>query len=195
VLKVGLTGGIGSGKTTVAGMFEALGIPVFYSDTEARKLQETDKELIAETQELLGAECYLPNGQLNRKYIASRVFADSDLLGRLNALVHPKVARSFKIFCSAVKAPFCIKEAAILFESGASKELDKVIAITAPEAERIQRVIKRDKTDEQEVKRRLANQWTDEQRVSGAHFVIDNRNGAILLPQVLEIYHTLVADK
>ncbi len=195
MLKVGLTGGIGSGKTTVAGMFEALGIPVFYSDTEARKLQETDKELVAEIKELLGAESYLPNGQLNRKYIASRVFADSDLLGRLNALVHPKVARSFKIFCAAVKAPFCIKEAAILFESGAYKELDKVIVITAPEGERIKRVIKRDKTNEQEVKLRLANQWTDEQRVSGAHFVIDNRNGAMLLPQVLEIYHTLVADK
>jgi len=171
---VGLTGGIGSGKSTVAGFFKKLGVPVYIADEEAKKLMHTPA-LIAQVTALFGQEAYT-SGSLNRPYIADLVFNDGQLLQQLNAIVHPAVALHFEQWSQGQQAPYVIKEAAILFENQGYKECDFTILVTAPVATRIKRVIERDHTSEEKIFARMEQQWKDEKKIPMADFTIDNIN-------------------
>lgn len=186
--QVGLTGGIGCGKSYVAKLFRELGIPVYEADSAARRLQENDPQLVAAMKDLFGAEAYLENGKLNSKAIGAQVFADAGKMKQLNALVHPAVKTDFINWVSAQhNVPFILKEAAILFESGTNEGLDAVIVVTAPEELRIRRVMERDKITEADVKKRMAAQWPEAEKIKRATFVIHNDEQQLLLPQVLAV--------
>ncbi len=173
MINVGLTGGIGSGKTTIAGYFADLGIAVYNSDLEARKLMQSSEDLRSGIIALFGSLAYNKD-LLDRKYIASKVFNDSEALSRLNALVHPAVRIHFRKWRALQAGPYTIQEAAVIFESGTRASYDKVILVTAPEKERITRVMKRDGIVEEEVKARLHNQWSDLEKAKFADFIIVN---------------------
>ncbi|MDC6354267.1 MULTISPECIES: dephospho-CoA kinase [unclassified Robiginitalea] len=173
MMRVGLTGGIGSGKSTVAGFFRELGIPVYDSDVRARELMEADPELRGRIENLLGEEAYA-EGKLNRAWIASRVFGDAKLLEALNALVHPAVAADFRSWSARQEAPYVLQEAAILIENGGYRNLDQVILVTAPEEERIRRVVARDNTSGSRVRSRMDAQWSDKRKIPLSDFVIEN---------------------
>ncbi|WP_378172955.1 dephospho-CoA kinase [Aquimarina sp. SS2-1] len=172
---VGLTGGIGSGKSTVAKMFAKFDVPIYTADDEAKKLMNEDDSVKKQIIALLGSESY-NDGGLNRTYIANKVFNDSTLLERLNQIVHPAVADHFIAWKNRHRSPYVIKEAAILFENGGYKYCDYTILITAPEEIRIDRVLKRDNTTRSEVIARLRNQWEDAKKIPLADFVINNVN-------------------
>ncbi|WP_224482637.1 dephospho-CoA kinase [Robertkochia aurantiaca] len=170
---VGLTGGIGSGKSTVARMFEELGVPVYIADTAGKRLMAKSSDIRKKVIDLLGAEAY--EGELpDRKHIASKVFEDRDLLRSLNAIIHPAVAKDFSRWKSEQDAPYVIKEAAILFETGGDKNCDYVITVTTPENIRIERVRKRDNVASEDVKARMQHQWDEDEKVKRADFVIEN---------------------
>lgn len=170
---IGLTGGIGSGKSTIAKLFQELGVPVYIADVEAKKLMLTDK-LREKIVELLGPKSYTEE-ELNREYISSLVFKDKSLLEKLNGIVHPAVKNHFLDWAKTHQhSPYVIKEAAILFENGGYKSCDETILVTAPERIRINRVMARDKVSEKEVRRRINNQWTDEKKIKLADHVIEN---------------------
>jgi len=172
---VGLTGGIGSGKTTVAQYFRDLGVPVYIADERAKHLMQHDLEVRKCIVDLLGTEAY-ENERLNRTYIASRVFADKNLLQKLNAIVHPAVAADFSKWLSEQATPYVIKESALLVETGDYKSCDWVILVTAPEAERIKRVMKRDKVAADAVKARIANQLPDQDKQKYADYIIETQS-------------------
>lgn len=172
---VGLTGGIGSGKSTIARLFAALGIAVYDSDTEAKKLINTSAEIKKRIVEVFGAEAYAEGGY-NRAYIADIVFRNPDKLAVLNSIVHPVLADDFNQWVALQTSPYVIKEAAILFESGSYKNCDFIITVTAPEALRISRCMSRDGSTEAQVRARMAQQWTDAQRIALSDTVIENIN-------------------
>ncbi len=172
---VGLTGGIGSGKSTIARLFAALGIAVYDSDTEAKKLINTSAEIKKRIVEVFGAEAYA-EGVYNRAYIADIVFRNPDKLAVLNSIVHPVLADDFNQWVALQTSPYVIKEAAILFESGSYKNCDFIITVTAPEALRISRCMSRDGSTEAQVRARMAQQWTDAQRIALSDTVIENIN-------------------
>lgn len=194
MLKIGITGNIGSGKTTVSQLFEILGIPVFYSDTEAKKVMVTDVQLINAIKKHFGEEAYFPDGSLNRKLIASMVFNNDAELQKLNSLVHPAVFRAFDQWVSQYPdAPYVLKEAAVLFESGSYKDCDYTIIVTAPMDMRIARVMKRDGITEAEAQSREAKQMPQEQKQQLASYIIANGNTKLVIPQVLAIHQELIA--
>ena len=171
---VGLTGGIGSGKTFVLKMFEALGAAVYISDIEAKKLMISSTQLKREIKTLFGEEAYLDN-TLNTAFIGQIVFRDKKKLNALNALVHPKVALHFKKFSKEQeKAPYIVYESAILFEQNKQAHFDTVVLVTAPEELRIQRIVLRDKMNEIDARKRIQNQWSDEKKIPLADCVINN---------------------
>ena len=170
---IGLTGGIGSGKSTIAKEFAARGIPVYNSDDEAKKLIATNAQLRQRITETFGENAYI-NGQYNKAYIAQIVFNDANQLAKLNAIVHPALAVHFREWVQQQNTPYVIKEAAILFESGSYKDCDFIISVVAPEDLRIARVIARDYCTEAQVKARMAQQWTDAQRIALSNVVIEN---------------------
>ena len=172
---VGLTGGIGSGKTTVAKQFMGLGIPVYIADEEAKKLMATSKIIQRKLIQLFGNEAYM-NNQLNKPYIANIIFNDKTYLQKMNAIVHPKVAQHFKKWVLKQTSPYIIKEVAILFETGGNKECDKVILITAPVSLRIERAMKRDNLTKDEILVRINNQLSDEEKIKMSDFVVENIN-------------------
>ncbi len=189
--KIGLTGGIGSGKTTVAEVFRRLGVPVFMSDDVARNLQEEDPEVKAAIQELFGPAIYA-GGKLDREKVAGIVFTNKKKLEQLNAIVHPAVAKAFRQFCEAHHdKKYVLKEAAILFETGGHKQLDGMIVVTAPEELRASRVMRRDNVSREEVQRRMKHQWAEEEKVTKADFVIVNDEKSLVVPQVVEIDEVL----
>lgn len=172
---IGLTGGIGSGKTTIANHFKSLGIPIYIADEEAKKLMQSD-EIVKAIKETFGADLF-ENDILNRGKLAEAVFNDPDKLKQLNAIVHPAVKKHFKQWIlEHNEFPAVIYEAAILFESGSYKDFDTIITVTAPIETRIQRVIARDNTSREQVLKRIEAQWTDEQRISKSDFVIENES-------------------
>jgi dephospho-CoA kinase len=192
MIKVGLTGGIGSGKSTVARIFETLGVPVFYADSEAKALMVSNQEVIKVISVLFGDQAYAEK-ELNREYIAGRAFNDPVLLEKLNATVHPLIHRHFLKWAENFSGnPFILEEAAILFESGANNYFDYSILVTAPESLRIERVMKRDKVSEEKVKGRMKNQYSEEKNLSLADFVIKNVGDSMILPQVLELHQRLL---
>lgn len=171
---IGLTGGIGSGKSTVANYIAAKGIPVYIADAEAKKIMD-DAEVIQEVQKLFDANVILDSGLLDRAAIAKIVFVDKERLNALNKLIHPKVKHHFKEWLKHHKnEKFIIKEVAILFESGGDKECDKVILVTAPLETRIKRTVKRDKVDVEAVKARIKNQLSDEEKKLKSDYIIEN---------------------
>jgi dephospho-CoA kinase len=189
ILKVGITGGIGSGKTTVCQIFETLGIPVYYADQRAKWLMVHDPALVAGIKQLLGDKAYLPDGSLDRAYIAQRVFNATDLLQQLNQLVHPAVAEDGERWhCAQTGVPYTLKEAALLFESGTYQAMDKMITVFAPEEMRLQRVLARDGGEPDAVRARMKNQMPDEEKMRRADFVIYNDGRRSLVQQVLEIH-------
>lgn len=188
MLKVGITGGIGSGKTTVARIFQLLGIPVYFADEAARRLMHTDHILIGQIKALLGEEAYLPDGTLNRKYVAQRVFQDKQLLEQLNAITHPATIRDAKNWMQKQQAPYVIKEAALLFETPAFHDLDRIIVVYAPLTLRLQRVMQRDQVSATEVQRRMHQQISPEIAIRLADEVIYNDEQKPVIPQVLRLH-------
>jgi len=187
MIKVGITGGIGSGKSTVCKVFRTLGIPIFEADPVAKELMNADPILREKLIHLFGESVYLTNQTIDRKYLSGIVFNNPSLLVQLNAIVHPAVRKSFEDWCQIQQSPYVIHEAAILFESGFYKMMDKTIAVVTDEAERIQRVMKRNTISEEQVRQRIRNQWTDEQRIKLADFVIGNNDKELIIPQIIEI--------
>lgn len=184
---VGLTGGIGSGKTTVCRVFSVLGIPVFNSDEQAKLLLQDDPEVKAAVLQLFGSSVY-PAGVLDRKALAQLVFNDPKALAGLNAIVHPAVRRAFKEWAESQQAPYVINEAAILVETGAYRSFDRLITVEAPEDVRLARVMARDGSPEEQVRQRMANQATEAQRREVAYAVIENDGHSMVLPQVLALH-------
>lgn len=190
-LKIGLTGGIGSGKSIVARIFEVLGIPVYYADNAARDLQNNDPVLRRQILDLFGPDAY-DGERLNRKFISGLVFADTQKLEQLNALVHPATIRDAANWMSKQTAPYVIKEAALIFESGSQRDLDYVIGVTAPESLRIKRILERDAISEEEIRSRMERQLSDKIKMRLCDYVIVNDEQHLLIPQVLAIHEKLM---
>lgn len=194
MLKVGITGGIGSGKTTVCKIFGSLGIPVYNADQRAKWLMTKDSDLVNSIKGLFGEDAYYEDGQLNRHYLSNIIFAEPEKREQLNALVHPAVWKDGDRWnLDNRQAPYTIKEAALIFESGGHQFLDQIIVVTAPEEVRIKRVVRRDGVEYAAVKARMAAQMPEPEKVSRADFVIDNDGARFLIPQVVEIHQKLLA--
>ena len=194
MLKVGITGNIGSGKTTVSKIFEVLGIPVFYADDEDKNVTVNDAILIDAIKKTFGAQSYFDDGTLNRKYIAGIVFDNDAELAKLNAIVHPATFRAFDNWLPKLAhAPYILKEAALLFESDSFKLCDKTIMVTAPLDMRVKRVILRDGLSEEEILKREANQFTEEKKTGLSDFVIKNDNAELVIPQVLKLHELFLS--
>ncbi len=194
--KVGITGGIGSGKTTVCKIFETLGIPIYYADDRAKWLMVNSPALQTGIINLFGKESYDEEGQLNRAYIGGIAFKHPKKLQKLNALVHPAVfvdGENWQQEQLALQFPYTLKEAALLYESGSHKFLDKMIVVTAPEELRIERVMKRDGLDKEAVQDRIARQMPEAGKVAQADYIITNDGQQLLIPQVLQIHQQLLA--
>ena len=186
MLKIGLTGGIGSGKSTVAKIFEQLGIPVYYADSAAKRIMNADPILMAELINSFGSEVYF-EGELNRAHLSGIVFNDKKKLDLLNSIVHPATIRDSESWMSNQKAPYAIKEAALIFESGSQDQLDYVIGVSAPESLRIQRAMQRDGLTREAVKERIQNQLSETIKMRLCQFVIRNDEQELVIPQVLEL--------
>ncbi len=191
MLQVGITGGIGSGKSTITRVFEVLGIPVLNSDILAKHLMQHDPELRRSVMALLGPEAY-QNGQLNRKWIASLVFSNPQFLDGLNAIVHPATIAYSKQWAQQQVAPYILKEAALLFESGSYKELDKVIGVSSPLQLRLQRAAQRDQVSEAEIQRRMARQMDEDEKMQRCNFIIKNDESESVIKQVLQLHQQLL---
>lgn len=191
MLRVGLTGGIGSGKSVVAGIFDVLGVPVYNADREAKRLMNSDPEIRQKIIAAFGIESY-KGTEINRSFLISHVFYIKDRLNQLNAIVHPATISDAQRWMAKQSAPYAIKEAAIIFETGTEKFLDFVIGVAAPEKIRIMRVMKRDDRTEQEVRKWMATQMDEEEKISRCDFVISNDGKKMLIPQVLAIHRKLL---
>lgn len=191
MLKIGLTGGIGSGKSTVAKVFEVLGIPIYYADEAAKRLMNADEELKEKIKLQFGNEVY-KNRQLDKKYLADIVFTSPEKLALLNALVHPATLKDAERWMQKQTTPYCIKEAALIFESGAQQNLDYVIGVTAPAPLRILRTMQRDGVTREEVIARMDKQMDDIIKMKLCDFVIKNDEQEMLLPQILELHKKLL---
>ena len=188
---VGLTGGIGSGKTTVAKMFEELGVPIYIADIEAKKLINRSKVIKRKLIALFGEEAYI-NNKINRAFVANQIFNNQDLLNKMNQIVHPKVASHFKRWLKKQDATFVIKEAAILFENGSYKSLDAIITVTASIEERIKRVTQRDNSTKEKVMAVIRNQWDDKKKIELSDYVINNADLENTEKQVVEIHQDIL---
>ncbi len=189
MLKIGITGGIGSGKTTVCKVFELLGIPVFYADDIAKSIMHTDPILKSDILRTFGEDSYSKSGELNRAYISEIVFNDKDQLDKLNSLVHPAVFRAFDNWVlEQTKAPYVIKEAALLYESDSYKMCDQSILLISPVESRINRVKARDGISTEDVLLRMNRQFSDEQKMKFADHVLINDEKQLLIPQIIQLH-------
>lgn len=186
-LHIGVTGGIGSGKTMVCRIFEILGYPVFFADDEAKKVMTEDIHLIEEIKKHFGQDVYFKNGSLNRKFLSDIVFNDSTKLKILNDLVHPATIRAYQLWAKKEQASIIFKEAALLFETNSYKLSDFNILVTAPVELRISRVVNRDHVTEEVVRSRMDKQLPDEEKKKLADFTIVNDDEHALIPQVLSL--------
>lgn len=191
VLKIGLTGGIGSGKSTVAKVFGTLGIPVFDADSVAKNIMNEDKHLQQQIQQTFGDAAY-SEGRLNRKYVADIVFNDPFKLEQLNALVHPATIQAAEAWMKKQDAPYAIKEAALLFEAGSAGHLDYVIGVYAPQALRIKRVMDREQVGRQDVLTRMSRQIDEQIKMRLCDFIIINDEQQMVIPQVLKLHEKLL---
>ncbi len=191
MLKIGLTGGIGSGKSTVASIFEVLDIPVYYADHVAKQLMQEDESLINSIKLNFGDSCY-EDGKLNRAYLSSIVFNDKSKLELLNSIVHPATIAHAENWMRNQTAPYCIKEAALIFESNSNKNLDYIIGVHSPENLRINRIASRDQISESEIKARIEAQMNETEKMAKCDFVINNNEIELLIPQVISIHQKLI---
>jgi dephospho-CoA kinase len=189
---IGLTGGIGSGKTTVTKIFELLGIPVYYSDDRAKLLMTQDAQLVSDIKQHFGQEAYNAAGELERKYIANIVFNDPARLAQLNALVHPATIRDSMQWASQQTSPYVMKETALMFETEAFHHVDKVICVYAQQALRIQRVMKRDNVTRNDVFARMHKQMDEAIKAKLSDYVIYNNEQQPVIPQVLALHEELL---
>lgn len=196
MLKVGLTGGIGSGKTVVANIFRQLGVPVYNADSEARLLTESSEEIKSEIRKTFGEEFFNPDKSLNRTALAKIVFGDKEKLAALNAIIHPEVKKHFETWLrQSQNAKYIIKEAAILCESGSHAGLDKIISVTAPEEVRISRVMARDNSSREKILAVIKNQWSDEELKKNSDYLIINDDSTLVIPQVLKLHETFLQQR
>jgi dephospho-CoA kinase len=193
--KIGLTGGIGSGKSTIASIFKALGIPVYNSDDRAKVIINSNVSARDRVISLLGDEAYNSDGFIDREYVADIVFQNKSILLKLNAIIHPFVKEDFDDWCKVNKSNYIIKEAAILFESKANVGLDKVVFVSASESIRMKRVGDRDGLSEKQIRARMNNQWPDQIKLNRSDFIIYNNADDMILPQVLKIHNSLLVDE
>lgn len=187
-IKVGIAGGIGSGKTIVCDIFKVLGVPIYNADLEAKLIMNKSDQVRQAIIATFGDQTY-QNGILNREFLAAQVFNDADQLAKLNAIVHPAVIQAAEDWADAQIAPYSLKEASILFESGSYKKLDYTILVTAPVEIRIARVMARDQVTREQVLARMNNQLPDEEKAKLADFVIINDGIEALIPQVMALHH------
>lgn len=191
-MKVGLTGGIGSGKTLVCSVLEKLGVAVYYADSEARRLMNNDPGLVLQISGLFGKKAY-EGGSLNREYISHRVFREKDLLKRLNELVHPAVQRDFSRWVSEQKpSSYVVEEAAILFESGSDRNMDLTVGVVADKELRLQRAMQRDGSTREQVLSRMNSQMSDEEMMERADIVISNDGKKMILPQIINMHNAIL---
>jgi dephospho-CoA kinase len=193
-LLVGITGGIGSGKSTACRIFSILGVPIYYADDRAKWLMSHDTDLKQAIISNFGEESFTAEGSLNRAYLASVVFPDEQKVAIINGLVHPAVKKDFEKWVGSQTAPYVLKEAALLFESGSYQELDKIINVSAPLKTRITRVMMRDRhRTEKQIHEIIDKQMSDEEKNAKSDFVIKNADNKLLIPQVLELHRKLLA--
>ena len=188
---IGLTGGIGSGKSKILSVFSSYGIPCYESDRRAKWLMQEDAELKSQIKFLFGDQIY-ENNQFNQRKLAKLVFTKKGKLEALNSLVHPRVKMDFKSFVNQLETPYIIKEAAILFETGGEKDCDATILVTAPEKLRVQRVLNREKTNSMDIKARINNQWSDEKKIPLADYIINNIDWDKTLKKIDKIHQKLL---
>jgi len=193
MLRIGLTGGIGSGKSTVAGIFSVLGIPVYNSDDVAKKLMVEDEELKNNIIKSFGEESYI-NGELNRKYLSAQVFNDSKKIELLNSIVHPATIRDAEKWNEKQTSPYIIKEAALIFESNSNQFLDYVIGVQSPRELRIDRAMKRDNISREEVEARMKLQMDEEEKMRLCDLIIVNDENEMLIPQVLLLHEKFLKE-
>jgi len=191
MLKIGLTGGIGSGKSTIARIIEILGYPVYISDARASTLINQEEEIKTSLTALFGENIYLPDGQLDKKRVATIIFNNKEAIKQVNGIVHPVVIRDFATWCSAQQSPFVFFESAILFEAGLEHLFDYIILISTEMETRIQRVMSRDCVSREKVIERINNQMPDEIKQSRSDFVIYNNDDSKVVQQILSIIHQL----
>jgi dephospho-CoA kinase len=190
-LKLGVTGGIGSGKTTVCKVFTVLGIPVFSADAEARTIQDSDSEIMDKINILAGKDLYL-TGKLDRPELARLIFNDKALLEKVNALIHPVVFRNFRKWVSEQDSPYTIMEAAILFESGVYRFMDKILTVVTPIEERIKRLVKGNMLTKEQVMERINNQIDDDSRIKQSDYVIFNSENDMIIPSIMGIHKEIL---
>ncbi|MBN2519596.1 MAG: dephospho-CoA kinase [Bacteroidales bacterium] len=191
MIKVGLTGGIGSGKSVISKIFRILDIPVYFADQRAKELMENNEIIKSKLMDIFGKKIYHKN-KLQRKLLSQIIFKDGKLLQKVNSIVHPIVRDDFIEWMKYKTGyKYVIEEAAILFETGYYKEFDKIITVIAPVDLRIQRIILRDNTTENEVKQRMKNQWEDEDKIKYSDYIIINDDKELVIPQVLKIHKEL----
>ena len=190
--KIGITGGIGSGKTYVASVFQSLGIPIFNADIQAKKIMTSSRKLIKLLKEEFGNDIY-KDSDLNKEKLASIVFSNSDKLQKLNSLVHPIVKEEFNNWCKKQTSPYVIKEAAILFESNSHIGLDAVICVSNPLDLRMKRLLKRDNSSEKEIKKRIKNQMSQEVKEKLSDYIIVNDEKDLLLPKIIKFHKELLS--
>ena len=190
-LKLGVTGGIGSGKTTICKVFAVLGIPVFSADVEAKRIQENDRNLQIKINSLAGKDLF-PEGKLNRAEMAGLIFNNKDLLEEVNSVVHPAVFSSFMEWIKKQDSPYSIMEAAILFESGGFRLMDRIVTVITPLEERIERLIRGGKLSREQIIERIKNQIDDELRVKQSDFVISNSENDMIVPAVIGIHEEML---
>lgn len=186
MIKVGLTGGIGSGKTTVAQLFELLRIPVYYADKEAKRLMHEDANLQKAIQSVFGKAIY-SNGYLDRKALAAIVFKDAKVLAKLNSLVHPVVREDFLSWANRQQAAYVVEESAILFETELYKEFDCIVSVLCPMEERVDRLLKRDANTKAEIQARMSAQIDDKIREEKSDYLLQNAKDDLLLPQIIAL--------
>lgn len=193
-LKIGVTGGIGAGKSLVCEIFSILNIPIYHADEEAKTLLETKPEVVKAIKEQFGERAYLPDGSPDRRFLAENVFSDEGRLKIINGIIHPAVAIDFEAWCTLhMSFPYIVKEAALLVESGSYKELDRLVTVTAPEEIRIKRVLARDpQRNLEQVQQIIAKQLSEEKKVSVSDYVIVNDHHSLLIPQVIKIHQSLI---
>ena len=187
MIKVGITGGIGSGKSTICNFFALLGIPVFNADLEAKRIMNESALIRSKMMMNFGKDIYLPNQTIDRKKLAGMIFNSPSLLQKVNFIIHPEVRNYFFEWSNRQNSPYVVHEAAILFESGFYEMMDYTILITAPEQLRIDRVMKRDGNSAEEIKDRMSKQWTDDEKMKLADITIINDNRELVLPRLIEL--------
>lgn len=193
-LQIGITGGIGSGKSLVCHIFNLLGVPVYDADSRAKSLMTTDGILVSQIKKEFGTLSFRADGSVNREYLAEHVFSDPEKLKKLNRLVHPRVAEDYAQWVKEQHHVYVLKEAALLFEAKSNAALDKVIVVSAPEALRIKRVLLRDKhRTEEQVKDIIRNQLTEEEKLKQADYIIINDETRALIPQVLQLHQQFLS--